>query len=179
MSFDPGRVAKLNYVIALYDNNLTIEIRDNLKQYINNLEGAMEIFGEMITVFKQAILDHKIDTPEAVHFIATEYEYLGLNNYLDYRYVGNFVVFNLYLYRPIGYNHGDLYNMMHESIEYADEASDNIVKTDVYCTMIKVIDRYNAVTVDLEFTRKVLDYYNSLSEEERKISIFPGSLVAL
>ena len=93
MAFDNERVARLNYVIALYDNTLTVELREAVKSQITDLDTAMEILGEIVSIFKQAILDHKIETVDAIQALGTEYTCLELTKFLDYKYVHNLVIF--------------------------------------------------------------------------------------
>ena len=175
---DSGRAAMLNYMIALYDNNLTIEIRDEIKSQINSLETCMQVLGEMMTIFRQALLDHKTTAAAAIEFVATEYEYLGMNKYLNYKYINNIVKLNLSLYGLINYTTEETYEMMREIAEFADELTDKTMKTDIYCTLIRILSRYNAVSDNIELTHKVLDYYNALPDEDRGIKILPYALVA-
>lgn len=175
---DSGRAALLNYIVALYDDNMTIEIRNNMKTQITDLETAMEVLGEIINIFKKAILDQKISTPDAIEAIHNEYEFLEIDKYLEYKYVGNIIILNLSLWGYYEHSSSQFYDMMFEIIENADKTANEILKIDLYCTMIRIISRYEVVTYLMDFARKLLDFYNSLPEENRKITILPEPLVA-
>jgi len=171
-------IANINYVLALYDNEVTEELRNSEKQFLTSLEKCMSVLNDMMSVARTQLQDHKFTLEQVFNIIQTEYTELEIENFLSFDIIRNVVLFSLYTFYPIGYIEYDFYDLLYDIIDTADEQENKKLKTDLYCCVIKIMSRLDIILHDIEFTQKIMDYYNSLPEEEQKITILPDALTA-
>lgn len=177
MKFVGDQAAKIAYVVALYDNAVTTEIRNALKPYITDLQVSMDILNNMGGVFRKKLTEFETTPIEAVEIISSEYELLEMNQWLDFSYIEEILLFSMYAFHQYGYNNLDIHDMIVSIMDKADTA-DTPLKIDMYCCAIKVLDRYNLVTEEMELAQRAIDFYNSIPEDDRCITILPDALTA-
>ena len=172
--------ARMNYIIALYDNAVTPEIRSTLRQYIDTCDYGMKICDDIMRVFKDKVYVRDVDNPYATDLIQYEYEELGLDEFVSFIFIKDIISLNLYMISGLGYSGPDVNVMLHNIVDNADTITDNdVLKTDLYLIVIRLLSAFNYVYEEFELARKVMNYYNSLPEESRMISILPDSLAAV
>lgn len=178
-SINIGYISIMQYVIALYNNNITEEDREKVIATLpNDIFEYMKLLNDMVQALKTMLLEKGLSATEASDILEREYDLLDMNRFINYEYIQNIVLLGFYRYNPFGMSVLDnLHNYIYAAIDAVENCKDELVKTDVYCCIIRAVSVLDFVTDNIEFTQKLLDYYNSIPEEERVITFLPEALV--
>lgn len=171
------QIVRINYILSVYNNETTEEIRNAEKEYLIDLQQNMNILNDIINVARTQLHDNKFTYDQVLEIFEKEYRELGIEEYLPYYIIKNIVEFNMHSCYISGHETQDLYNAICDIITIADTLDNKLLKTDLYLCVIKLLSTLDIVFRNIEFTQKVMDYYNALPEEERKVSILPDALV--
>lgn len=169
----------MDYVVALYDNVAVEEKREQLAAKINDIIIAMRVLGVIIDILKKKIIEVKVFPLDAYAILETEYAALGLNKYLDLKYVGGLAKLGFFRLNFVGFYEGTLLELLTSTLQNADELTDELIKTDIYCILINALVSFDATLDYFDITKQVMNYYNSLPEEDRKITFLPNSLATI
>lgn len=166
----------MDYIVALYDNVSVEEKRAKLFPKINDIFVCMDVLGNIIDVLKRKIMESKVFPVEAYEVLETEYRELNLDRYLEFKYIADIAKLGFFRLNGVGFYAGTLPELINSTLENADELTDELIKTDIYCIIIRILVSFNATLDYIETARKVMDYYNALPDDEREITILPNSL---
>ena len=163
---------KAKYLLSLIDNTTTDDIRNDFINSICNLpkDYLNTIFIEIMSI----IFDNKIYNADNIKLLLeTEFVKLGLSElYGDYSNIKAIIDMSIDEYCNINNSSNILPNLYKSFILFADKQERITNKTYIYYAVLSCMVRLNGTLVDIELTRKIVDYLNTQDLKNMNKDIF-------
>lgn len=171
-------MALMNYLVKFNDNNITESSRNKVIEIVNDFDSYLTIFNEMVYICKLQIKNEIVTLQSICEKLKTEYQLLGFDKYINYRYLEDVIILSFNIVAPINVlNPEMIFEKILHTIEELKNCKDNQLVHDLYYFMITIINSYSVAVFDIDTTRQILDKIESFHDEEIELKLLPEYLI--
>ena len=146
-----------DYVLALQENNVTEEIRNNFSSTIVDETTALEKFALLVKNILPQV-NKTLSVEQAFVFIQTEYTNLPFAFYIDdFEEITSFINL-LLMIRNNRLNTRVTIDSLNQYLNIANNISNQDIKTGIYIAILRALIFSNSITEDINFSKEIVAY---------------------
>lgn len=171
-------IAAANLAIALQTDTVSVEQRSELQSAVgDDLDKLVDCLNMIIVCYNRRMYDGEITPEKAAKSVKAEYTAIGLSKVLSYDYFAPAV--RLFFERKGAAALGTPEKLARIKEIFAQNERCNCQRVrdalHIYC--LRLMSHTGIVTVDLAFTRDVMQEINAITEERKGAAIMPQALI--
>lgn len=168
-------IAAANFVIALNNNEVSTQERENIRKAIgNDVEKMIDTLNLLIVGYSEKVFSKGFPRQKAALAIKAEYKAIGLDEILSYSSFEKIIA--IFFEKKEFPGKGSL-DRIKEIYKNNRGCKNERVKTGVDCYCLRLLSHGGLVTSDLTFTKALMETINAYTRQQIEQSIMPSILV--